>query len=87
MNKELKLKSAIGETVRLVNAADVEGIPGKIRIHAYGELLEPDDTGEWTVRVIENREGVSVIGFALHHVLDAFRQSSGMFEITIGGAR
>ncbi len=80
---ESKLKAAIGEYVRLVNTADVEGTPFKLRIKVHGELIEPDESGEWVVRVKDCGHGVSVVGFTPSHVEDIFRQPSGITEITL----
>ena len=83
MNIPSQLKSAIREYVRLVNGADVEMLPGPLRLHVHGRLEEPDDTGEWTVRIKECGHGVSVIGFTLSHIESVYRKPSGILEITL----
>lgn len=83
MNTPSQLKAAVGEYVRLINVADNDMIPGRLRIHVHGRLEEPDEDGEWTVRVKECGHGVSVIGFTPSHVEDIFRQPSGILHIML----
>ncbi len=83
MNIPSELKPYIGQYVRLTNVADVEMLPGPLRLHVHGRLEEPDDTGEWTVRIKECGHGTSVIGFTTSHVESIFRQPSGILEITL----
>lgn len=78
-----QLQAANGEYVRLVNYADVEGVPGLVRIHVHGTLEGPADDGEWYVRVKQCGQGCSGIGFTPSHIENVFRQSSQIIEITL----
>lgn len=85
---EGQLSKIIGQHVRLVNETDVEGLPlVNVRIHAHGTLEGPDDGGEYYVRIGKDLRGhgCNGIGFTAGNVSDVFRQSSGIWEITLRG--
>jgi hypothetical protein len=77
------LSPRIGHPVRLVNVADVEMVPEKLRIHVHGILCPPDDSGEWSVVVKQCEYGTSVVGFHPQHVESFYVQPSGTPEITL----
>ena len=60
---------------------------GRIKIHCHGKLeFDPDDK-EFYVRVGEDPQGhgCNGVAFSGQNVLEVFRQSSGIIEITLKG--
>ncbi len=84
---KMKIQTAIGQHVRLVNNTDAQMDSGKVRIHCHGKLEFDEEDKEFYVRIGEdaNGHGCNGVGFVESNVLETYRQPSGIIEITLKG--